>query len=113
MVNPGEIYWAEIEGFPPRPVIVISREALNRGLRVVVIPLTTAQFEKRRNYPNCIAFAKDEFGLSRDCVAQAEKITVLERTFLGEVPLGQLDEIHLRAVVRAIGYVIEAECEPA
>ena len=55
-----------------------------------------------------------EFGLPKACVAQAEKLTTLNMTELEvhEAPMGQLDDQRLRDLIRAIGHVLDAECEP-
>jgi mRNA-degrading endonuclease toxin of MazEF toxin-antitoxin module len=112
-MNPGEIYWADFST-GRRPVIVVSREALNRGSYVVAVLCTTARVEQRAKLPNCVPFVAGEFGLPKDCVAQCETVTFLERSDLDESGgmIGRLDAARLRAVVRAIGNVIQAECEP-
>ncbi len=49
---PGEIYLLKRE--KPRPIIVVSREELNRGASVVAVPLTTAHLEERAAALNCV-----------------------------------------------------------
>ncbi len=111
---PGEIYWAEFADGHLRPVITIARESLNRGNQVQIVPLTSRRVEFRSQFPNCVSFAAGEFGLTKDCVAQAEMLTVLpkEKLRLDKEPLGILDDVRFRDLVRAIGYVIDADCEP-
>jgi mRNA-degrading endonuclease toxin of MazEF toxin-antitoxin module len=113
-LNPGEIYWADV---PPyrRPVIIVSREELNRGAYAVIVPLTSEKFPIRRELPNCIPFYAGQYGLTKDCVAQAEAITLIE---LAEIdtsagPIGRLDPSTHRQLIRAIGYVLSATLEPA
>jgi mRNA-degrading endonuclease toxin of MazEF toxin-antitoxin module len=112
-MNPGEIYWADLSA-GRRPVIIVSREPLNRGAYVVAVLCTTARVEQRAKLPNCVSFGAGEFGLPKDCVAQCETVTFLDRSDLDEVNgmIGILDAARLRAVVQAIGNVIGAECEP-
>lgn len=110
----GEIYWAWSPGGKKRPVVVVSRDDLNRGRYAVCVPLTSAQFTKRKNLLHCVPLRAGEFGLDRDCVAQAEAVTFLE---LGDLdtatgPIGTLDAERLRALVHAIGHVIDSDCEP-
>jgi mRNA-degrading endonuclease toxin of MazEF toxin-antitoxin module len=38
MIRQGEFYFADVAGSGRRPVIVVSRDALNRGGYVVVVP---------------------------------------------------------------------------
>ena len=112
--RPGEIYWAYVEGTKPRPVIIVSREELNRGHYVLAIPLTSAKLEDRLHLPNCVALRAGQFGLDRDCVAQAEAMTVLDKGDLDvdAGPLDSLDQETIHALIKAVGYVISADCHP-
>jgi len=112
--RPGEIYWAFVEGGDRRPIIVVSREELNRGNYVVAVPLTSARLDLRRSLPNGVAFSAGEHGLTKDCVAQAEAITLLELSDLDLQTgcLGALDSQTSRRLIQAIGYVLAAACEP-
>ncbi len=112
VIQPGEIYFARGEIGGRRPVIVISREPLNRGRYVVVVGLTTQEVSRRRHLPNCVAFRAGEFGLTRACVAQAEAITSLPNNLLDDHPIGRLDDLTLRSVIKAVGQMMDADCEP-
>jgi mRNA-degrading endonuclease toxin of MazEF toxin-antitoxin module len=111
-MKPGEIYFADLYEAGSRPILIVSRPSLNRGGYVVAIPITSSHFERRRQLPNCVAFRAGQFGLSRDCVAQCEAILSVEQSQINPAPIGVLDEVSLRDVIRAIGYVIESDCEP-
>jgi mRNA-degrading endonuclease toxin of MazEF toxin-antitoxin module len=113
-MNPGELYFADLYEAGVRPVLVVSRESLNRGGYAVVVPLTSSHFERRRRLPNCVPFRAGQFGLSMDCVAQCEAMLSIERSQISvnDGLIGCLDNESLRGVIRAIGYVIESECEP-
>lgn len=97
----------------PHPVIVISREALNRGRYALVVPCTSARFSVRSSLANCVPFRAGEFGFTVDCVAQCENMLSIDLAQLDlEAGLrGVLDAVSLRAIVKAIGYVIESDCE--
>jgi mRNA-degrading endonuclease toxin of MazEF toxin-antitoxin module len=112
-MNQGDIFWADTDG-GRRPVIIISRATLNRGDYVLAVPCTTAHLDVRRRLPNCIAIERGEFGIPRACVAQAEALTMLHRTMLvaESGTIGTLDAQRLRSLIRAVGYVIDAECGP-
>ena len=74
MIRAGEVYMADtVAG--ERPVIVVAREELNRGHWVVAIMVTSTHIATRSKLPHCVAFAAGEYGLTKDCVAQAETIT--------------------------------------
>ncbi len=96
----------------PHPVIVLSREPLNRGRDYLAVFCTSAHFDARRKLPNCIPFRAGRFGFSVDCVAQCDNILTVDRSILDGGPIGVLDELTMRMIIKAIGYVIESDCEP-
>ncbi|MEZ4866728.1 MAG: type II toxin-antitoxin system PemK/MazF family toxin [Caldilineaceae bacterium] len=113
MIQAGEIYLADFEEGGRHPVIVVSREALNRGNYILVVVCTSARFATRRNLPNCVPFHAGQFGFTKDCVAQCENLLLLHKTQidLSTGAMGVLDIPHLHSVIKAIGYVLEADCE--
>jgi mRNA-degrading endonuclease toxin of MazEF toxin-antitoxin module len=114
VIYPGEIYLADDPIAGRHPFIVVSREPLNRGDFVLAVACTSARFASRSARPNCVPFLAGHFGFTKDCVAQCENLLSVDKTRLDLAggPIGVLDEVALRDVVRAIGYVIEADCEP-
>ena len=112
-MKPGEIYWVDLVT-GRRPGIVVSRESLNQGNYVVMVLCTTRRFAIRSKLPNCVPFPKGEFGMPSDCVAQCEAIYALEKGEIDIAPgmIGRLDTARLRAVIKAIGNVIDSDCEP-
>lgn len=114
MIRPGEIYVAAFPGAGPHPVIVVSRESLNRGHYAVVVVCTSARFALRSTLPNCVPFHAGEYGFTTDCVAQCENVLSLETNQLDleAGPQGNLSDDAFRAVVKAISNVIGSDCEP-
>jgi mRNA-degrading endonuclease toxin of MazEF toxin-antitoxin module len=112
MIRPGEIYLADFEEMGPHPIVVISRVELNRGNWVAAALITSQRFEDRLKQPHCVPFQVGEFGLSRDCVAQAESLFSIRRDELGE-HLGTLDDERWRDLVKAVGNMMGSDCEPA
>ena len=114
MIEPGEIYIADFAEAGPHPVIVVSREELNRGHYALVVVCTSARFATRSKLPNCIPFRVGQFGFTVDCVAQCENVLSIDKAQLDldAGPIGVLDAATLRDVIKAIGYVIESDCEP-
>jgi mRNA-degrading endonuclease toxin of MazEF toxin-antitoxin module len=114
MIRAGEIYSADFPQAGRRPVIVVSREDLNRGNYALVVVCTSSRLAVRRTLPNCVPFQAGEFGFTADCVAQCENMLTIEITQLdlASGPSGTLDDIRLRDVIKAIGHVIESDCEP-
>jgi mRNA-degrading endonuclease toxin of MazEF toxin-antitoxin module len=114
MIRPGEVYMADFPQAGRHPVIVISREDLNRGTYTLVVVCTSARFALRSALGNCVPFRAGQFGFTADCVAQCENILSIEKAQLDLTagPIGTLDALALRDIVKAIGYVIESDCEP-
>ncbi len=120
-MRPGEIYKIHLseEDQPlseedQHRVVVVSREKLNRGEYVVVVSCTSRKFAARSGMRNCVPFRAGRFGFTKDSVAQCESIASLEkaRLDLDRGPIATLDASSMRDMIRAIGYVIDSECEP-
>jgi mRNA-degrading endonuclease toxin of MazEF toxin-antitoxin module len=114
VIEPGEVYVAEFAEAGPHPVIVVSREELNRGHYALVVVCTSARFVVRSKLSNCVPFQAGQFGFTTECVAQCENVLSIDKAQLDleSGPIGVLDERALRDVIKAIGYVIESDCEP-
>ncbi len=111
-MKPGEIYLADLGEAAPHPVIVVSRESLNRGDRVVAVLVTSQKYALRSTLPHCIPFTAGQFGFTKDCVAQCENVLLVAKDSLDPTPIGVLDDVTMRDVVKAIGHVIDSDCEP-
>ena len=59
-------------------------------------------------------FQAGEFGMPSDCVAQCEAIYALEtgEFDIASGMIGRLDAPRLRDVIKAIGDVVDSDCEP-
>ncbi|HEV8579697.1 MAG TPA: type II toxin-antitoxin system PemK/MazF family toxin [Thermoanaerobaculia bacterium] len=113
-MEPGEVYIADFPEAGPHPVIVVSRESLNRGHYALVVVCTSSRFAARSQLPSCVPFHSGQFGFTANCVAQCENILSIDKRQLemSAGPIGVLDERALREVIKAIGYAIESDCEP-
>jgi len=114
MIKPGEVYLADFDQAGRHPVIVTSREDLNRGNYAMVVVCTSARYSVRSTLPNCVPFQAGQFGFTTDCVAQCENVLSIDKAQLdlSAGPIGVLDDVAMRDVIKAIGYVIESDCEP-
>jgi mRNA interferase MazF len=84
----GEIYDARLEPVEgseqggTRPVIIVSRDAINAYSPVVLaIPCTTYQTGKRV-YPTQVLIQPPDGGLTNDSIAMADQVRVLSKTRL-------------------------------
>lgn len=78
MMEPGEIYMADFPEAGPRPIIVVSREDLNRGHYVLAVLCTSSRFSIRSKLPNSVPFQAGQFGFTKDCVAQCENLLSID-----------------------------------
>ncbi len=111
MIRAGEIHWADLD-FGRHKVVVVSRAELNRGDKTLVALVTSRRFAFRATLPNCVPLRAGEFGMVRDCVVQCESVFPAFVADL-EGPLDVLDDATFRDVIRAVGDVMDADCEPA
>ncbi len=114
MTKPGEVYWARSTQGGDHPFIVVGRPELYRGKYLLVVPVTSQKVELRAKLPNCVHLRKGQFGFTKDCVAQAEALTLIERDELdlAQGPSGRIDAACFRDLIKAIAYALEADCEP-
>jgi mRNA-degrading endonuclease toxin of MazEF toxin-antitoxin module len=103
---------ADLGEATPHPVIIVSRAELNRGDRVVAVLCTSQKLTVRSTLPHCVPFRAGQFGSTKDCVAQCENIFLVGKDSLDASPIGILDDAALRDVVKAVGYVMDSDCEP-
>ena len=86
----GELYQANLDPVTgseqggTRPVLIVSRNALNASAPIViVVPLTRRQ-NKTRLYPTHVEVRGGEGGLSKDSVVLCEQIRVISKERLGK-----------------------------
>jgi mRNA-degrading endonuclease toxin of MazEF toxin-antitoxin module len=114
MIQPGEIYMADIPPGQQHRVIVVSREELNRGKYVMAALITSQKFAVRSTLANRVPLKAGQFGLPQDSVVQGESAGPIRiaRIDVAGGPLDKLDDLTFRDVIRAIGHVIDSDCEP-
>lgn len=107
----GEVYDARLEPVEgseqrgTRPIIIVSRDALNAYSPVVLaVPCTTYQSGKRV-YPTQVLIPAPDGGLTNDSIAMADQVRVLSKTrllrlrgILSDATMTQLDRALLVAL---------------
>lgn len=89
-----------------RPVVIVSRDAINRNSSVIVIaPLTNASNVKR-NYPNNVYVSKEEGGLTIDSVLLGGQVRAISKTRLLR-RRGMLTDTTMEAVDRALRITLD------
>lgn len=83
MPNRGDVYLARLsptegsEQSGGRPVIVVSRDAINRNSPVVVVVPVTDFNNKKRIYPSHVVLKRGDGGLTKDSIALAEQVRAI------------------------------------
>lgn len=111
-MNRGEVYRACLgptensEQAGVRPVVIVSRDAINRASPVViVVPCTTWQ-EGRRLYPSQVPLHAPDGGLRADSVALAEQVRAISKSRLTD-RWGMLAADSLRRLERALAIAMD------
>jgi len=99
----GEVYWADLaprsgsEQQGRRPVIIVSRDALNKvegWSSIIVVPLSTSAIQQRRG-PSAILLPQGAAGLRKQSIALCHQVTTLDRSKfiqrIGELSLVELN----------------------
>jgi mRNA-degrading endonuclease toxin of MazEF toxin-antitoxin module len=105
---------ADFDQAGPHPVVIVSREGLNRGGYALVVVCTSTRFSDRSVPPNCVPFRAGQFGFTADRVAQRDNMLSIEKAQLelSDGPIGVLVDVAMRDIIKAVGYVIESDREP-
>jgi mRNA-degrading endonuclease toxin of MazEF toxin-antitoxin module len=93
------------EGFD-RPGIVISRNELNKGRLILVVPCTSSQVEKKARYRNHVLLEAGAGGLIYPSVAQVHLIQPVDRQYFLQ-KLGHLRDEQLSAVLQALAWAVD------
>jgi mRNA-degrading endonuclease toxin of MazEF toxin-antitoxin module len=110
-MDQGQIHFVRLDS-GPQPGIVVSSEPYNRGLYVLAVLCTSTRLDERSRLPSCVPFQAGEFGFTKDCVAQCERVTLLRKSDLDSEIVGTLNPLRMREIIRAIGHVLDCDCEP-
>lgn len=93
------------EGYE-RPGVVVSRNELNCGDLILVIPCSGSQIERRSVYQNHVLLDKGKGGLTYRSVAQAHLIQPVDLKFFIK-RRGRLDPEDLGEILQALAWSID------
>lgn len=112
----GEIYNARLEPIEGseqggiRPVIIVSRDAINACSPVVLaVPCTTYQSDKRV-YPTQVLIKASDGGLTSDSIAMADQVRVLSKTRLLKLR-GTLSNEAMTQLNKALLIALDLPCQ--
>jgi len=89
-----------------RPVVVISRDAINRNSPVVVVASITDAANKKKIYPSHVKMAAGAGGLTIDSIVICEQIRAISKTRLKRF-MGKLDEAALASIESALKITLD------
>ncbi len=97
-----------------RPVIVVSRDNLNNGNYVVVVPCYSQQVEKRKQFPQNVHFHAGQFGLQKECIACTDQITYIDKKLIDwkNDKIGRVDVRAMQQIVKAIRWAVRDDDLP-
>jgi mRNA interferase MazF len=84
----GELYFANLDPVAgseqggTRPVLVVSRDALNANAPIVIVVPLTSREHKKRLYPTHVALNAREGSLTKDSVVLCEQVRAVSKTRL-------------------------------
>jgi mRNA interferase MazF len=111
-MNRGDVFDAHLsptegsEQAGTRPVIVVSRNAINQTSPVIVIVPLTSATNVKKTYPNNVAIASGEGGLSADSVALGGQVRAIAKSRLLR-QRGTLSSATMRQVDRALRITLD------
>jgi mRNA interferase MazF len=99
----GEVYQANLDPVTgserggTRPVLIVSRDALNANAPIVIVVPLTSRENKKRLYPTHIELAAGEGSLSKNSVALCEQVRAISKNRLTK-RIGQLSSQRMSLV---------------
>jgi mRNA-degrading endonuclease toxin of MazEF toxin-antitoxin module len=109
----GYVYDGFLRDVPedPKPVLVVSADAVNRGMQPIVAQLTTT--ERRRALPTYVVLEPGEGGVRQRSWVLCPELTTLEDADIAEHPWGPMIPHHKliqveRALMSALDIPYEA-----
>ena len=108
----GDVFMADLEPHEgseqggTRPVVVVSRDALNRFSPVVVICSITDAANKKKIYPSHVRVPAGSGGLAMDSVIICEQVRAISKTRLRHA-LGRFDKSILTGINTALKIALD------
>jgi mRNA-degrading endonuclease toxin of MazEF toxin-antitoxin module len=105
MTLPGEVHLADMFEGGLRPIVIVSREQLNRGTLSLCVPFTSSRVSERRRYANYVFVPAGTGGLRDDSVAVAHLVQPIRAESLRE-RWGAVPDVTLQRILIAIAWSI-------
>lgn len=108
----GDVYDAKLspaegsEQSGTRPVVIVSRDAINANSPVIVIVPVTKATNVRRSYPNNVVIEQGNGGLTVDSVALGGQVRAIAKSRLLQ-QRGSLSAVTMQAIDRALRITLD------
>ncbi|NQT87954.1 type II toxin-antitoxin system PemK/MazF family toxin [bacterium] len=102
----GDVWLVDFHEGWERPAVVVSRDELNRGRSLLVVPCTSSRVSERVRFANHVHLPQGTGGLAKDSVAQAHLVQPI-RTSALLAHMGALDRERLAEVLFALAWVVD------
>lgn len=89
-----------------RPVVIISRDAINKNSSVIIVAPLTKSANVKRNYPNNVMIAKGEGGLTVESILLGGQIRAISKSRLLR-QRGTLPKETMRQIDRALRITLD------
>ncbi len=89
-----------------RPVVVVSRDAINRASPVVIVVPATDLANKKRIYPSHVKVAAGQGGFTIESVILCEQVRAISKTRLTN-HLGRLDRATMASIDAALKITLD------
>lgn len=89
-----------------RPVVVVSRDAINQFSPVVVVAPITDAANKKKVYPSHVRVLAGAGGLSKDSIVICEQVRAINKTRLRR-HLGKFDKATLASIEAALKVTLD------
>jgi mRNA interferase MazF len=91
-----------------RPVVVVSRDAINRNSPVVVVASITDAANKKKIYPSHVKIPAGVGGFTIDSIVICEQIRAISKTRLKRL-MGKFDETVLAGIASALKITLDLD----
>lgn len=89
-----------------RPVVVVSRDALNKFSPIVIVCSITGAENKTKIYPSHVKVSAGTGGLSKDSIVLCEQVRAISKTRLKE-QLGAFDKLIMTNIEAALKITLD------
>lgn len=108
----GDVFMANLEPVEgseqggTRPVVVVSRDAINRFSPVVVIASITDAVNKKKIYPSHVKVVPTQGGLRMESIVVCEQIRAINKTRL-RAKMGTFDKATMMSIEAALKITLD------